>query len=212
MYAFTTGSVLIAIAGLGVGMLPAVAPELAAKLLRYYWFRLSDVAVPLMFALLVMRMATDQMRGFRRCGFTLLLVAIAIDFHSSIDRMRMVDTAIGQQPLARLGQRCVDRGPTKGIPRLASCMRLGSRRDGSGRSLSDATIISRLLSGMPSELKVVNWKDVPQDAKSLQEWYRRFREIFPERLGTVRSTIRYSDLREYQRKVWRRLHHRRPDA
>ncbi len=41
--------------------------------------------------------------------------------------------------------------------------------------------------------EVVNWKDVPQDAESLIEWRRRFFEIFPLRLGTVRTTVRYPD-------------------
>ena len=47
--------------------------------------------------------------------------------------------------------------------------------------------------------EVVNWKDVPQDAVNLQEWYRRFHEIYPRRLGFVRVTIRYPKLREFQR-------------
>ena len=48
--------------------------------------------------------------------------------------------------------------------------------------------------------EVVNWKDVPQDAKNLLEWNRRFQQIFPQRLGHIRVTIRYSDLREYRRR------------
>src|SRR5690606_21157499 len=42
--------------------------------------------------------------------------------------------------------------------------------------------------------EVVNWKDVPQDAESLVQWYERFFEIYPRRLGTVRVTIRYPRL------------------
>ena len=44
--------------------------------------------------------------------------------------------------------------------------------------------------------EVVNWKDVPQDAANLREWYRRFREVFPRRLGTLRVTIQYDQLRQ----------------
>jgi hypothetical protein len=44
--------------------------------------------------------------------------------------------------------------------------------------------------------EVVNWKDVPQDAASLREWYRRFRQVFPRRLGTLRVTIQYDQLRQ----------------
>jgi hypothetical protein len=46
--------------------------------------------------------------------------------------------------------------------------------------------------------EVVNWKDVPQDAASLVRWHHRFYEIFPRRLGTVRVTVRYDELRRYR--------------
>jgi len=46
--------------------------------------------------------------------------------------------------------------------------------------------------------EVVNFKDVPQDAASLLEWNRRFREVFPWYLGTMRVTIQYAKLREFR--------------
>ena len=49
---FTVGSLVIAAVGMGVNMLHRWDEELAAGLLKYYWFRLSDVTVPLAAALL----------------------------------------------------------------------------------------------------------------------------------------------------------------
>ena len=46
--------------------------------------------------------------------------------------------------------------------------------------------------------EVVNWKDVPQDADSLVQWYKRFFDIYPRRLGTVRVTIRYNELNRFR--------------
>jgi hypothetical protein len=46
--------------------------------------------------------------------------------------------------------------------------------------------------------EVVNWKDVPQDADSLVQWYKRFFDIYPRRLGTVRVTIRYDELKRFR--------------
>ena len=46
--------------------------------------------------------------------------------------------------------------------------------------------------------EVVNWKDVPQDAASLKEWHERFQHVYPTRLGGVRVTIRYKQLREFR--------------
>ncbi len=60
--AFTLGAVLIALIGLALGVLPSFHPDLAAKLLRYYWFRLTDAAVPLMLGVCVARMLDDGRR------------------------------------------------------------------------------------------------------------------------------------------------------
>jgi len=48
--------------------------------------------------------------------------------------------------------------------------------------------------------EVVNWKDIPQDVSSLREWSRRFVEVFPWHLSTMRVTIRYSELRRLRQR------------
>lgn len=50
-----------------------------------------------------------------------------------------------------------------------------------------------------SRAEVVNWKDVPQDAASLIEWKRRIVDIYPPRLGNIKVTINYKQLRRYRR-------------
>ena len=46
--------------------------------------------------------------------------------------------------------------------------------------------------------EVVNFKDVPQDAKSLLQWQVRMADVFPRRLGGMRVTIQYDALRRYR--------------
>ncbi|MEO9594855.1 DUF6798 domain-containing protein, partial [Rhodopirellula bahusiensis] len=48
--------------------------------------------------------------------------------------------------------------------------------------------------------EVVNWKDTPQNAVALREWAKRFLEVYPSRLSTMRVTIRYDDLRTMRSK------------
>ena len=48
---FVFGSLVIALAGAALSVLMYVAPAWGARLLRFYWFRLSDVAVPMGVAL-----------------------------------------------------------------------------------------------------------------------------------------------------------------
>jgi hypothetical protein len=76
---FTLGAVTIAAAGMIVGALPALMPDLAAKLLRYYWFRLADAAVPLMFALMSIKLIVNRGKPNQRiAGIAILLAAIVL--------------------------------------------------------------------------------------------------------------------------------------
>ena len=71
---FCLATLAISAIGLVVGWLAPYAPTVAAKLLRYYWFRLADAMVPLMVSVLVCRMLVDQRQVLRRIGFSLLVL------------------------------------------------------------------------------------------------------------------------------------------
>ncbi len=228
---FTIGAIAIAVAGLVVGILPSVVPDLAAKLLRYYWFRLTDAVVPLMFGLLVVRLIAHAKRLPQAGAIVALVVAVLLAGNSALQRH------------------------SKGIPPSATSKLLGWRKTYTEQELLQAkqTWETARAAGEPvgtfrqwkenqltqaerqafddwkavcrwaaessgpddvfltprhqqtfkwyaGRAEVVNWKDVPQDAESLREWYRRFGEVFPKRLGRMRVTIRYSSLREYREK------------
>ncbi|MGB7342765.1 MAG: DUF6798 domain-containing protein [Pirellulaceae bacterium] len=209
LFWFTVGAVAIAAIGLVVGMLPPYTPDLAAKLLRYYWFRLTDAIVPLMFALLVVRQVFHKREIASKttpttiCGL-FLLAGIVLFAGSSFQRFRL------------------------GIPPSASHKLLGwapnasiqQQRDGfadwlavcewvRGSTPADEILLTprhqQSFKWYAHRAEVVNWKDVPQDAKSLLEWNRRFAEIFPRRLRRTRVTIKYSALRDYREKYGVRL-------
>ena len=38
----------------------------------------------------------------------------------------------------------------------------------------------------------MNWKDVPQNPSALLEWYERFKEVYPSRIGNRRTANRVS--------------------
>jgi len=64
--AFVGASVGIAVAGMGISLFTPLDPARVAALLRFYWFRLSDVAVPLGVALLAGPWAVQWLRRARR--------------------------------------------------------------------------------------------------------------------------------------------------
>ncbi len=198
MRAFTYGAIGIAAVGMLVGLLPSVMPDLAARLLRFYWFRLTDAVVPLMVALSLLRVITDDGEPRRRLrigvGVSALLIASLLVLHSGYQRLQI------------------------GVPPSASNRLLGWDTDATeqeqeqvfhdwrkvcrwAKESTDASEVfltprhQQSFKWYAERAEVVNWKDVPQDSTSLREWYRRFRDVFPRRLGTLRVTIRYGDLR-----------------
>ncbi len=194
---FTMGAIGIAAAGLVVGMLPAWAPDLAAKLLRFYWFRLADAIVPLMFGLIVMRLVIDAPQIGRHVGKVILLVAIALFSHTSYEKAQLgVPPSVSSELLGwdvqaspRQQQQVYD-----DWRKVCFWVRDFSEQD----ELFLTPRHQQTFKWYAERAEVVNWKDVPQDAKNLLEWNRRFRDIFPRRLGTIRVTIGYNTLKRFR--------------
>ncbi|QDT13142.1 DUF6798 domain-containing protein [Stieleria marina] len=233
---FTMGAVLIAFAGLVVGSLPAYAPELAAKLLRYYWFRLTDAIVPLMLAILaasaVYRQpiffckpadsaSTDAASAIKsptngaskngppitpkpshwgNTGSWLVLLASATFFAmSTIKRSHLgIPPSASHKLLGWAPDATVQQQRAGFADWLAVCdwVRESTAKD-------EVLLTPRHQQSFKwyaERAEIVNWKDVPQDAESLLEWDHRFADVFPRRLGRVRVTIKYADLKRYRDK------------
>lgn len=204
--AFSVGAMFISVSGLIVGCLPLVAPDFGAKLLRFYWFRLADAITPLALALGVVGLMGG---GF---GSTLkakngLVIGCSLVLFASV-------YFVGRSTLARV---------TDGVPISHSNRLLGLDRDASywdqRRVMSDWINVCRFVRANTPEdailltprhqqsfkwyahrAEVVNWKDIPQDVKSLRRWADRFVEVYPVELSTMRVTIRYDRLRQFRKK------------
>jgi hypothetical protein len=195
---FTVGAVMIAAAGLAIGVLPAYAPDLAAKLLRYYWFRLTDAVVPLAFALAAMRLVVQDVFTWQRAMAVLLLItAIVLVGNSSFRRGKL-----GVPPSASSHLLGWQTSATAAEQQQAFRDWLAVCNWARGATPADEIFLTprhqQTFKWYAHRAEVVNWKDVPQDAASLKEWFHRFEDVFPARLGTVRVTIRYADLRRYR--------------
>ncbi len=189
---FVLGCVAIAFVGIVVGFLPSVAPEIAAKLLKFYWFRMTDSIVPLGLAFAVTsvvfgsaRVASDEKTFAERkatmfkplAAIVCILALLACANEAWFSLENSVRTEEG---------------------RVVSSLGMNTTRENRKRVMSDWIAVCDWVkeSLPPDELlltprnqqtfkwyaqraEVVNWKDVPQDAESLIEWRRRFFEIFP---------------------------------
>ncbi len=195
----------LAIIGFAIGYVPLWDPDLAAKLLRYYWFRLSDAMIPLLFAVLTVKLYIESRQQLIRHATTSyysLAVVIASAF-------LLISDGLNKSTLS--------------IPPAASHRVLGFQQDASiseqQHAFTDWLKVCQWVKHSSDEqevfltprhqqtfkwyaerAEVTNWKDVPQDARSLLTWYETFQEIFPQRLGHVRVTIQYPKLREIRRR------------
>ena len=188
---FVSATVGIAAVGLMLGFLPSYAPDLAAKLLRYYWFRLADAMVPLMVAVLVARMVLDSQDKVRVIGWMGVVLAIGL-YANSVWRsaQRAVPPSVSNDLLG------LDSGAAAEIQQqvyrdwLDVC---GWARRSSGEQEVFLTPRNQqTFKWFAQRAEVVNWKDVPQNPSALLEWYERFKEVYPSRIGNRRTANRVS--------------------
>lgn len=208
--AFAVGAMLISVAGLFVGMLPAVSPDWGARLLRFYWFRLADAITPLALACGV---AVWMRKGIPRNGNE----SVRFDGFSPAMISFVVVLLISIFLLSQSTWHTV----SDGVPVSVSNRLLGLHSDADyatqRRTMADWIKVCRFVraNSEPDEVfltprhqqtfkwyahraEVVNWKDIPQDVLSLREWARRFVTVYPVELSTMRVTIRYDQLRRFR--------------
>lgn len=210
---FAIGAMTISLAGLLIGLLPSIYPDQAAKLLRFYWFRLADAVTPLVLAFLLVYFFSarnnssptaepqprSQPSAIVWLGRAGMLAAIGLFAQASWERIQT------------------------GVPVSVSNRMLGLNADADyaeqRRTMEDWIAVCQFIRASTPEdavlltprhqqtfkwyahrAEVVNWKDTPQNAVALREWAKRFLEVYPARLSTMRVTIRYDDLRAMRAK------------
>ena len=173
--AFVAGAMLIAWIGAAINPLMYVDGPLAADLLRFYWFRLSDVALPLGVALEGTALIVGGLAGradknvcptrWRCCWLALAVVVAGFQVgNHAIDRL---------SPGPLRSNRIVDY-----VAWREACDWVVQ----SGQIPLDAKFLTPRLSSTfkwyTGRTDVANWKDVPQDAQEILEWWRRIEAIY----------------------------------
>ncbi|MDH3717613.1 MAG: hypothetical protein OES79_05770 [Planctomycetota bacterium] len=180
LFAFVLGALAIAGVGLAISVLWRHDPYAMARLLRYYWFRLADVILPVGAALAVTAYVTQLRSTRRRLGnlvTTLVLLVAVWHVGDTVYRHRA-----NQIPLA-------DRKYTKTARRLADW-----------RAVCDhirVTTPPRAVFLVPHRSHTFKWyaqrgevgtrKEMPQDAASIVKWWQRLQELHLGRYRWHRS-------------------------
>ena len=195
---FAIGCASIAVCGLMIGALPAVAPDLSAKLLRYYWFRLTDAIVPLAFGITVAQLLLEHTNARRLVGLGCLIIATGLVMASAYQRASLaVPPSASHRLLGYDVGASVEQQRQTFQDWIAVCQ--WARHATPEDELFLTPRHQQTFKWYAHRAEVVNWKDVPQDASSLITWKRRFDKVFPSRnYGRSRTPIRYDMLRSYR--------------
>jgi hypothetical protein len=142
-------------------------PIVAARVLRYYWFRQADIAVPMATALAIARLvASPALAEKRRALLAAIPIAAVVWFLSGVTWKRI------DEPRP---------------PAVARLERYHDWQDAcdwiSRHAPADAVFLvpraGHSFKWYASRADVANYKDVPQDAASVVEWRARLAALFP---------------------------------
>ncbi len=164
---FAWGSIAFSVFGLTWELAAWNHPAIAAKLLKYYWFRLADIAVPVAAALAVFWLVSVLLNRRPKMAAWLLLATIAYPcwflFPWSGQKHQTLTPPADRRIRSHLDwqQACQwarENTPTDAlfiVPRSSQSFEWYAHRSG-----------------------LVTWKDVPQDAATLVAWRNRYFDVF----------------------------------
>lgn len=161
---FVLGSLMIGIAGFVIDQATLYHPDIAAALLRYYWYRLPDVMVPLGLAFALAEGYVLLQKSRPDAARTLLLALclvpmIVIPLRSTL-RMR------DPRPGADVQGRVADYRQWRVV-----CAWIRQNTPPDSRFLTPPNVTTFRWYAQRSE--VVSWKDIPQNAAGIVEWAER---------------------------------------
>lgn len=164
---FACGAMGLAVTGAAIEFALGNHPDLAARFLRYYWFRMSDVAVPIAAAVLASAFLAPRLAAGSRMAAVLAgVLALLCGLHLTGLVWERSQAPI--PPSDRKMEHVAD-----WIEVCEWC-----RANTSPDSLFLTPRNNQTFKWRAERSEVVNYKDVPQDAESLLEWKRRMDDVF----------------------------------
>ncbi len=171
LHGFVGATLAIVAVGAAISMLKFSYPVAAAALLRFYWFRVADVMLPMGVAIGVGALILRDLANRRALGALWLALALLVSAAN-----------LGWYANCRL---------SPGPPRTDKWVNHSDWRDICRWIATSGTIPARatFLTPRPSQTfkwyagraEVVNWKEIPQDPDSIVEWRERLEDVFGPR-------------------------------
>lgn len=162
---FALGSASLLLCGLAIEWLFSDNPARAASLLRYYWFRLSDIAVPMAAALIATSIGWRQTRQ-KGTLVPPLLVGAVLGIFLAVTYLDVNNHNIAP---ADRKMRDVDSW-------ITACDWVAENTEPDALFLVPRAANS--FKWRAGRAEVATWKDVPQDAASMVRWWHRYNDVF----------------------------------
>jgi hypothetical protein len=159
----------VALAGIGLTIELAFwnHPQTAAALLRYYWFRLTDVAVPMAVAMNAVALIATGLAARRTWAPWALVAALAVACGSVADAARNHLLV----PIPPSDARMRDY-----IAWVDACDWIAANTPPDAVFLTPRR--NQSFKWRTGRSEVATWKDIPQDARSMIEWFDRLHTIY----------------------------------
>ncbi len=167
MVQFAWGAAVLVLVGLTIELVWSHDPLLAARLLRYYWYRLSDFGVPAAVALAATALTCLAMAQRKAFGAWSLLASVVYTgwYLADVAGRRALN------PVPPADSRMADfKAWTDACDWIAE--------NTSANSLFLTPRLNHSFKWRTGRPEVVNRKDIPQDARGILEWNRRIKDIY----------------------------------
>ena len=179
---FAVGAIAISVFGVAIDYLLRDEPAVAARLLRYYWFRLGDAIVPLTAACLVALLVHHYWA--RRRSAAVLMGILSPAPVTVLTGQRFSNQTYAPRPLALEQAMPGNESVARKYRRYQEWQDLGrwAREHTEPGAIILAPRYQQALRWYSHRADVVSWKDIPQDAAAVVRWRARIDACYPPRV------------------------------
>jgi hypothetical protein len=162
-------SLIVVAIGIGISAVGLYREDLAAGLLRFYWFRLADVLLPLGVATAATAVAyrLSELRPKRRLTAPLTLAAVACLTLTPQIAARFTPTVPRADKPGKVASH---------VDWRDACEWIARHTPAEARFLTPRT--AQTFKWYAGRSEVVTWKDLPQDATSIVAWHERLEDLY----------------------------------
>ncbi len=200
MNRFAVAALLFSASGVVIAYATAEHRDLAAGLLKFYWFRLADFAVPMSVSLgcvvLCQQWSVARPR-WGRVAWTLAVLAPAVMIGKQYLELQLDFRPGAERQSRAVGRRSAEEATQRYRAWREVCDWIQHQTPPDSRFLTPRN--QQTFKWYAHRAELACWKDIPQDAESIVLWWKTFRVVYTPKvsrrglgLWTDRSLVQFA--------------------